>query len=202
MKKFLLLGLMVAVTLAGCSKPAKTEAGGASAEAVGPFGASLKAFQSAFEAKNYGQALAGLRTLLETFLVESPLVLENPKFVKGATNSYGIYEPRENDVFAAGEPIYLYLEPAGYIVTRNPAGYFEFGFKVDFQIVDESGAVLGGQTDFATMPFKSWNVNTELSLTFTYTFSGLERGKYKIITQVSDLHSAKKASVEKGLTIE
>jgi hypothetical protein len=202
LKKVLLLSLMVILTLAGCSKPAKTGAGGANAEAVGPFDASFKAFQSAFEAKDYGQALAGLRTLLESFLVESSLVLENPKFVKGETNSYGIYEPRENDVFAAGEPIYLYLEPAGYIVTRNPAGYFEFGFKVDFQIVDESGTVLGGQTDFATMPFKSWNVNTELSLTFTYTFSGLEKGKYKIITQVSDMHSAKKATVEKGLTIE
>jgi hypothetical protein len=64
LKKVLLLSLMVILTLAGCSKPAKTGAGGANAEAVGPFDASFKAFQSAFEAKDYGQALAGLRTLL------------------------------------------------------------------------------------------------------------------------------------------
>ena len=202
MKKILLFGLIVTLALAGCSKPAKTGAGGANAEAVGPFDASFKAFQSAFEAKDYGQALAGLRTLLESFLVESSLVLENPKFVKGETNSYGIYEPRENDVFTAGEPIYLYVEPAGFAVTRNPAGYFEFGFKVDFQVVDGGGTVLGGQTDFAVLPFKSWNVNTEMSLTFTYTLSGLEKGKYKIITQVSDMHSAKKATNEKSFAIE
>lgn len=125
-----------------------------------------------------------------------------PSSSKGDNNSYGIYEPKENDVFTAGEPIYLYVEPAGYAETRNPAGYFEFGFKVDFQVVDDSGTVLGGQTDFAVLPFKSWNVNTEMSLTFTYTLSGLEKGKYKIITQVSDMHSAKKATNEKGFAIE
>jgi len=202
MKKVFLLGLIVIVILAGCTKPAKTGAAGANAEAVGPFDAPFGAFKSAFEAKDYGQALAGLRSLLGSFWAESPLVLENAKFVKGDNNSYGIYEPRENDVFTAGEPIYLYVEPAGFAVTRNPAGYFEFGFKVDFQVVDDSGTVLGGQTDFAVLPFKSWNVNTEMSLTFTYTLSGLEKGKYKIITQVSDMHSAKKATNEKGFAIE
>ncbi len=202
MKKVFLLGFLVIVILAGCSKPAKTGAEGAKAEAVGPFDASFTAFKSAFEAKDYGKALTGLRSLLGSFWAESALVLENGKFVKGETNSYGIYEPRENDVFSAGEPIYLYMEPAGYAMARNPAGYFEFGFRADFQVADESGAVLGGQTGFAEMNFKSWNFNTEISLTFTYTLSGLVKGKYKIITQVSDAHSAKKATIEKSLTIE
>jgi hypothetical protein len=202
MKRVLLLGLMVTVMLAGCSKSAKTGATGANAEAMGPFDAPFSGFKSAFEIKDYGKALAGLRSLMATFWAESPLVLENPKFVKGETNSYGIYEPRENDVFTAGEPIYLYVEPAGYVVTRNTGGYYEFGFKVDFQVVDDGGTVLGGKTDFAVLPFKSWNVNTEMSLTFTYTLGGLEKGKYKIITQVSDMHSAKKATIETGFAIE
>jgi hypothetical protein len=202
MRKALLFGLVVIVILAGCSKPAKTGAEPGDAEAINPFDAPYAAFKSAFEAKNYGQALAGLRSLLGSFWAESALVLENAKFVKDENNSYGIYTPRENDVFAAGEPIYLYLEPAGYAMIKNPAGYFEFGFNADFQVADESGTVLGGKTSFAAMSFKSWNFNTEISLTFTYTLSGLEKGKYKIITQVSDAHSAKKASTERSLTIE
>ncbi len=202
MKKLFLAGLIVTVTLAGCSKSAKTEAAGTNTESMGPFDTSFSAFKSAFETKDYGKALANLRSLMGSFWAEAPLVLENPKFVKGENNSYGIYEPRENEVFTAGEPIYLYMEPAGYAMTGNPAGYFEFGFKVDFQVVDEGGTVLGGQTDFATLPFKSWNASTEMSLTFTYTLSGLEKGKYKVITQVSDMHSAKKATVEKGFAIE
>jgi hypothetical protein len=202
MKKIFIPGLVVVMILSGCSKPAKAGAEGASAAAVGPFDSPFQAFKSAFEAKDYGQALAGLRSLMASFWVESPLVLVNGKFVKGDTNSYGIYEPKENDIFAAGEPIYLYMEPAGYAMIRNPAGYFEFGFKADFQLADESGKVLGGQNDFASMSFKSWNFNTEIALTFTYTLSGLDKGKYKMITQVSDVNSAKKATIERVITIE
>jgi len=202
MKKVFLLVFLVIVILAGCSKPAKTGAEAVSAAAVGPFDSPFQSFTSAFEAKDYGKALAALRSLMATFWTESPLVLENAKFVKGENNSYGIYEPRENDVFTAGEPIFLYLEPAGYAMVRNAAGYFEFGFKADFQLADENGKVLGGQNNFAAMSFKSWNFNTEISLTFTYTLSGLEKGKYKMITQVSDVNSTKKATIEKDLTIE
>jgi hypothetical protein len=202
MKKVLLLGLVAVMAFAGCSKVEKSGGQGDQAAAVGPFDGSFGVFKSATAAKDYGKALAALRSLMLSFLAESPLFLENAKFVKGADNSYGIYEPRESDVFAAGEPIYLYVEPAGYVISRNPAGYCEFGFKADFQVADASGKVLGGQTDFAVLPFKSWNPNTEISLTFTYTLSGLEKGKYKITTQVSDAHSTKKASCEKWFTIE
>ena len=202
MKKVLLFGLVAIMAFAGCSKAGKTGGQGAQAVMAGPFDESFGIFKSAASAKDYSKALAALRSLMLSFLAESSLFLENVRFVNGADNSYGIYEPKQSDVFAAGEPIYLYVEPAGYIINKNPKGYYEFGFKVDFQVADESGKVLGGQTDFAVLPFKSWNPNTEISLTFTYTLSGLEKGKYKIITQVSDAHSAKKASCEKWFTIK
>jgi hypothetical protein len=202
MKKVFLLGLVAVISFAGCSKTGKAGAAGEQVAAIGPFDGSFEVFKSAAAAKDHGKALAALRSLMLSFLAESPLFLENAKFVKGVDNSYGIYEPRENDVFAAGEPIYLSMEPAGYAIRRNPAGYCEFGFKADFQLADASGKVLGGQTDFAALPFKSWNSNSEIALTFTYTLSGLEKGRYKLITQVSDTHSTKKASCETWFTIE
>lgn len=200
MKKVLLLGLIAFMVFAGYSKTGKAE--GAKAAAVGAFDGSFGVFKSAAAVKDYSKALAALRSLMLSFLAESALFLENVRFVKGADNSYGIFAPRENDVFTANEPIYLYVEPAGCVISKNPAGYFEFGFKADFQVADEGGKVLGGQNDFAVLPFKSWNPNTEISLTFTYTLSGLEKGKYKLTTQISDTHSTKKASCEKWFTIE
>ncbi len=199
MKKKSLLGLFAVLALVVCSM---TAAESAQTAAAGPFDKAFAIFKSTAAANDFAAARAALRSLTISFWAESSLGLENVKFVKGADNSYGMYAPRESDVFADGEPIYLYAEPAGYVIKKNPAGYFEFGFKADFQVADESGKVLGGQNDFAVLPFKSWNPNTEISITFTYTLSGLEKGKYKMTTQVSDAHSAKKVSCEKWFTIK
>jgi hypothetical protein len=97
--------------------------------------------------------------------------------------------------------MYLYLEPVGYTLRKNLQGKYEFGFNVDFSLESESGGVLGGQKDFAHMPFSSWNYNTEVALTSTYTFSGLEKGKYKIVTTVRDAGSDRTATCEKWFTI-
>jgi hypothetical protein len=200
MKKVILLGLVAVMVFTVFFQGRMAE--GAQTAVAGPFDGPFGVFKSAAAAKDYSKALAALRSLMLSFLAESPLFLENVRFVKGADNSYGIYSPRENDAFAAEEPIYVYMEPAGYVINKNPAGYYEFGFKADFQVTDEHGKILGGQTNFAVLPFKSWNPNTEISLTFTYTLSGLEKGKYKLITQVSDVRSLKKASCEKWFTIK
>jgi hypothetical protein len=199
MKKLFLFVLVAAEAFAVCSA---TGTASAQAAPAGPFDKVFETFQSAAAAKDYARALAALRTIVVSFWAESSLGLENVRFVMGADNSYGMYAPRESDAFSDGEPIYLYAEPFGYVIKRNPAGYYEFGFKADFQVADESGKVLGGQNDFAVLPFKSWNPNTEVSMTFTYTLSGLVKGKYKMTTQVSDMNSAKKASCEKWFTIK
>jgi hypothetical protein len=199
MKKTVLSVLVSALAFAVCAADRAVSAQTAQA---GAFDKEFETFTSAAAAKDYAKALAALRVIMVSFWADSSLGLENVRFVKGADNSYGMYEPRGSDAFADGEPIYLYAEPFGYVIKKNPAGYFEFGFKADFQVADESGKVLGGQNDFAVLPFKSWNPNTEVSMTFTYTLSGLEKGKYKITTQVSDTNSAKKVSCEKWFAIK
>lgn len=198
------IGLVVVIVagLAFCSKPAQTGASGSGTLKGGRFAAPFKGFQDAFDSKDYCLALAELRSLMQAYWAESPLALGNIRFVNGPDNSYGIYEPRPNDVFTAGEPIYIYMEPSGYAIAGDPAGYYEFGFKADFQVADGSGQVLGGQKDFANLAFKSWNKNTEISLTFTYTLSGLEKGRYKLITEVADARSAKQVTAEKTFVIQ
>ncbi len=158
-------------------------------------------FKSSLDKKDYLKALQSLRSSLELFWKQSPLILNNVRFVKSDGNSYGIYEPKEGEKFISGESIYLYMEPVGYALKKNPKGFYEFGFTADFSIEDKSGKVLGGQKNFANLDFKSWNFNTEVSLTFTYTFTGLGKGRYKIITHVKDKNSDKKATVENWFNI-
>ena len=193
MNKAIARGWIVAILLAACVP---------SLALAGEFDEAYGAFAAAAAAKDYAGALAALRRLVTDFCTQSPLLLGNVRFVKGPSNSYGLFEPRGSDAFADGEAIYLYAEPAGYSFKRNPAGTYEFGFKADFQVADEGGKVLGGQNGFAVLPFKSWNPNSEVSITFTYTFSGLQQGRYKITTQVADMNSAKKAACEKWFTVQ
>jgi hypothetical protein len=204
-KKTIVLGCALAILLSGCGK--KAEEGVSAPAPAGIPGipalmqAGLTQFGAALEKQDYQVALSSLRSAIESYWSVTPLLIQNLRFVKSDGNTYGIYEPRESDDFAAGEPIYLYFEPFGYTLKKNPQGRYEFGFKVDFSLESESGKVLGGQKDFGSPAFSSWNFNTEVALTFTYTFDGLDKGKYKVVTTVRDAGSDKSATCEKWFTI-
>ncbi len=170
-------------------------------EAISSFENSFSQFKGDFAEGEYYSAHSDLHRLMELFWTEVPLLLRNVRFVEDDNNSYGIYEPKEEDSFTPGEPLYLYLEPVGYAFRKNPRGYYEFGFVADFTLEDDKGNVLGGQKEFANLDFGSWNHNTEVSLTFTYTFTGFDAGKYKVTTHVSDAYSNKSATVEKWFHI-
>jgi hypothetical protein len=206
MKKLCALGLILVFVVVGCGK--KAEEGRAAAAAAPAVPGVTVDMMSAFnqfgtflDKKDYASAYASLRSVLVDFWGTSSLILQNVKFVKGDSNTFGIYEPKPNDEYAAGEPMYLYMEPAGYVVQKNDQGKHEFGFHADMSLENEKGEILGGQKDFANMAFSSWNFNTEICLTFTYTFSGLSKGRYKIVTTVHDARSDKIATVENWFSI-
>lgn len=210
MKKILKASLFVFLALCilclACSKGEKTPEEKTLTKIELSPGADLllahyESLQKSSGANNYHQAIKDMEAIKETVWSKIPFSLNNAVFVKGPDNSYGIYEPEEDETFSPGETIYLYLEPAGYKITKNEAGYYEFNFTADFQLVNENGEILGGREQFASLPFKSWNPNKEISLTFNYHFTGLPAGKYKLITIVHDLNSGQKATAEKQFSI-
>jgi len=157
--------------------------------------------QKSVQNGDFPQAISQVESIKEELWGKIPLTLNNVLFVKGPDNSYGVYAPEEDDVYASGETIYLYLEPAGYQFKKTPSGQYEFHFVADFQLADEKGEILGGQEKFADLPFTSWHPNKEMSLTFNYHFTGLPAGKYKLITTVHDLNSGQKAATEKWFSV-
>ncbi|RLE00812.1 MAG: hypothetical protein DRI99_02220 [Candidatus Aminicenantes bacterium] len=206
MKKVFCWGLVIGlVFLVGCQKKGEESPEMKLAAALAPLPESIqKDLHSFGTSLNKGeslQALASLRAALRHFWEVTPFSLTQVKFVNSDNNSYGIYEPRDNQAFKDGEVIYLYLEPIGFGVEKKPNGKFEFGFQADFSVETEEGKVLGGQKKFATLSFSSWNYNTEIALTFTYTFSGLEKGRYKLATTVRDQVSGEDAVCEKWFEI-
>jgi hypothetical protein len=205
MKKAICLGCIIGLFLIGCQK--KSEEGpevklaAALAQVPTTIQNDLLQFAPSLKSGDFLAALSSLRSALKHFWEVAPFTLTNIKYVKSDNNSYGIYELKENDEFRDGEIIYLYIEPIGYSVKKTIEGKFEFGFEADFSVETEEGEILGGQKKFALLEFSSWNFNTEIALTFTYTFSGLKKGRYKLITTVKDIISGKEATCEKWFTI-
>jgi len=210
MKKAILVSTIVLIFVflaVDCSRkaekageqPAATTAVETIPEAYRPW---QDSFLEALRNEDYPAALKNIDLIKDKVLEESPLLLLNPTLVKTQNNSYGVYEPEEDNTYSDGQTIYLYIEPAGYRIIRSEAGYYEFRFLADFQVADENGQILGGQERFADLPFKSWHANKEVAITFNYNFSGLAAGKYKIITTVYDANSDKKASTETWVSFE
>ncbi len=200
MKKLLTFAIIVVVLFSSCAKKEQAKEAISTAPASA-LERSLASVKDSVGKKDYASAWLALRSSLEAFWGETPLLINNPRFVTSENNTFGIYTPKEGEDFSSGEVIHLYCEPAGYSVRKNAEGQYEFAFKADFSLEDESGKVLGGQKDFANLNFKSWNFNTEVALTFTFTFSGLEKGRYKIVTMVRDANSEKSASLTKVFSI-
>ena len=207
MKKSVAVGLALVFFLVGCGKKAEqtkaVEAPGQPAVpgVTGEMMTVINQFGEALGKKDYAAAYQSLRSLLVDFWGTSPLILQNVKFVMSDNNTFGIYEPKLNEEYTAGEPMYLYLEPAGYVIKKNDQGKYEFGFSADMSVENEKGEILGGQKDFARMEFSSWNFNTEICLTFTYTYSGLDKGRYKMVTTVRDVRSDKTATIESWFSV-
>ena len=201
MKKPFLIGLMVVLLLsAACTKKEGPEAG-ARTTPSSLFDSSLAQLKAAMGKNDHAGAFAALRSMFEAFWEKSPLLLNNIKFVMSESASYGIYTPKATDEFSPDEVIYLYLEPIGQTLKKNEQGRYDFGFTADFALEDETGKVLGGQKGFVNPNFTSWNFNTEIALTFNFTFSGLQAGKYKIVLSVKDVNSVKTATVNKVFAI-
>jgi hypothetical protein len=192
MKVCMIVGLSA---LLFCAKPAEKETAGALDQ-------SFSTLKEQYATKKFSEAYETLQSVVDMFWQETPLMLRNAKFVMDEDNTFGIYQPRDGVSFAPGEDLYLYMEPVGHAFKKSAMGYYEFGFTADFTLQDKAGNVLGGQDDFADLKFNSWNKNTEVSLTFTYTFTGLDKGEYKVITHVADANSEKSATVEKSFYIE
>jgi len=204
MKKLGVCGLILIFVLTACGKKAeeKTEEAGPGLPGVtAGMMSTLTQFGSDLDKQDFAAAYSSLRAILQDFWGMSPLFLRNVRFVKNDGNTFGIYEPREIVEYAPGEVIYLYMEPTGYTLKQNGQGKYDIGFAADMSIEDEKGDILGGQKDFGQMAFSSWNFNTEMCLTLTYTFSGLEKGRYKIVTTVRDVGSDKTATCEKWFSI-
>jgi hypothetical protein len=151
------------------------------------------------EAKaNAGQhieAVEALRRAINLLTAKGPLTLRRVQFISEPPQGFGIYQPRANNVFQAGEPLIVYAEPVG-MGWSAAAGVNRAHVTADFEIRTTDGKILGGQKNFGGFEFTSRDQNHEIMTHLTIRLSGIQPGRYVFAATYRDQVSGKSANME------
>lgn len=157
--------------------------------------------EAALSAGKGVDAIALMREALYEVWKEAPLAIPTATYVTAPADGYGIYTARQNNAFAAGEPLLIYLEPVGFDWIPKDGLYVSL-LTVDFDLTSPDGNVLAGQKGFGRFEFKSHEQNTEYMANLTLNVSGAPAGDYVLVLTVNDENGGGLAKVDMPFSIK
>ncbi|MFY9402900.1 MAG: hypothetical protein WAQ07_05790 [Candidatus Omnitrophota bacterium] len=132
------------------------------------------------------KAVSELKEAILLLWEDVPLSVQNARLITDKNS----YVSRDNNIYAAGEPVYILTELLGYKITKNGQLY-GINIATDLYILDENNNVLSGKENFGNFSLKSPIPNTEFYMDLTYTLKGIPAGVYILKTVVRDINSGK-----------
>jgi hypothetical protein len=169
---------------------------GLAAAAAGEISDLAREADAMLQSGQNAEAIEKLRQALRLAHDQSPLAFRKAVFVSEAPAGFGIYKPRDNNVFKLGEPLIAYIEPLGVGWGKRDGGLFRALLTVDFEIRLPSGDILAGKRDFGHFEFTSREQNTEIMTHLTLNLTGARPGKYTFGVIYHDKTTGKSASVD------
>jgi hypothetical protein len=164
---------------------------------------SIPAAQSVVDKAREAEALAGQGKHVEAMMAmdeatatlweKSPLVFRRALWVAEPPEGFGVFNPRENNVFAAGAPMIAYAEPIGF-GWRRAGEIWRVDLAIDIVVKSADGTVLLERADFQKLEIGSRVRNREFMTRVTYTFTGIAKGDYILDTTLRDKVSGKKGT--------
>lgn len=123
---------------------------------------------------------------------------------KGSATGYGVYEPRQSNIFSPGETLELYVEPVGYsfgpVQKENNA--YSIDLSTDIIVSEPSGREVTSIRGFHAGNMTTHHKNTEAFLVLTLTPSqGVPEGDYVITYIVKDNNSGKVFDITKNIRL-
>lgn len=147
----------------------------------------LAAGESALAADDLVGALDHVLAAARAIAAAAPLHLREATLVVAEPPSYGLYEPRGSNVFQPGEPVRVYLEPAGLALDRIGERVF-YGFELDVALKDTaSGAVVAEQPAFGRWTFEAREEPLETFAAVEIELGDVPPGAYALSITVRDL---------------
>lgn len=154
---------------------------------AGDAGKLLQESQQALKAGDTAKALERADKAVFSLWQQAPFKVAYWTLQKGKAGGYGIYQPREDNVYLKDEPIYIYIEPWAYKLAQLAPDVFGLALAMDAYVMDTSGKVLFGKENFLKMAKKSHRRARQMYINVTMNLTGAPAGKYIIKLVVKDL---------------
>jgi len=152
--------------------------------------------------EKYNEAVGELEEALAIVKTKADLELVNITFTDEEAWGFGMYNQREDAIFAQGETFLMYGEARNYTIKEIKKDLYEIHIKEDIYISDKNNNVLFKQEDFLDYHITSHSKNFDLFINNTLTqTSPFPVGDYKFLLVLKDVFSGKTTEVTIDFTV-
>jgi hypothetical protein len=146
------------------------------------------------------EAMAALDDAANALWEKAPLTFRRALWVAEPPGGFGLYNPREDNVFDSGAEMIAYVEPVGF-GWRKSGDVWVTDLVADLAVKSKDGDALASQADFNQLQITSRVRNREFMARFTYTFTGIPAGEYVVETVLRDKVSGKEGTFALPITV-
>ena len=152
--------------------------------------------------EKYNEAVGELEEALAIVKTKADLELVNITFTDEDAWGFGMYNQREDAIFAQGETFLMYGEARNYTIKEIKKDLYEIHIKEDIYILDKNNNVLFKQEDFLDYHITSHSKNFDLFINNTLTqTSPFPVGDYKFLLVLKDVFSGKTTEITIDFTV-
>lgn len=148
----------------------------------------------------YIEAVAALDEAAAALWEKAPLSMRRALWVAAPPTGFGMYNARENNVFASGAKMIIYAEPVGFGWRRN-GDIWQTDVAIDVVVKGKDGTVLQRAPDFTNLRVSSRIRNREMMAQLTYSFTDIPAGEYIVESIMRDKVSGKSGSFSLPLVV-
>ncbi|MGQ7792312.1 hypothetical protein ACUN0C_07880 [Faunimonas sp. B44] len=145
------------------------------------------------------RALEALDAATDALWSRAPLDFRTALFVSEAAG-FGVYSPRADRAFRAGEAVTVYAEPVGFAYGRSGA-FHTIMLGAGLAIRNSTGQVIAEAEELFEVALQSLARNREFNMALSFAMPDLRPGDYVGIFTVRDRNSAKTARFELPFSI-
>ena len=144
-------------------------------------------------AGNGAAAIGAFDAAVDAFWQAEPLTFRVARFAD-QISGFGMYTPRADGPFRAGDTVNIYLEPVGYGFAADGDGY-RVSYGTGVEIRTPGGLILGKTDDFGKATWQGRAKSHEVHAAVSVTLPGeLKPGDYELLLTLTDDASGKSAT--------